>query len=72
MNKKNKLNHVAVDFQPDAVEIAMRPLPFAAKLGVWIGIVFFFGSLIAAYFCEVDVIVNGTGKLVSVNQNIVM
>lgn len=72
MSRKEKLNNVAVDFQPDAVEIAMRPLPFAAKLGVWIGIIFFVGSLVASYFCEVDVIVNGTGKLVSVNQNIVM
>ncbi|MBE6375681.1 MAG: HlyD family type I secretion periplasmic adaptor subunit [Lentisphaeria bacterium] len=72
MSSKKKLNSVAVDFQPDAVEIAMRPLPFAARLGVWIGIVFFVGSLVASYFCKVDVIVNGTGKLVSVNQNIVM
>ncbi|MBE6357865.1 MAG: HlyD family type I secretion periplasmic adaptor subunit [Lentisphaerae bacterium] len=72
MSRKEKLNNVAVDFQPDAVEIAMRPVPFAAKLGVWIGVVFFFGSLIASYFCRVDVIVDCKGKLVSVNQNIVM
>lgn len=72
MSKKQKLNNVAVDFQPDAVEIAMRPVPFIAKLGVWIGVTFFFGSLIAAYFSEVDVIVNGTGKLVPKDQNIVM
>ena len=72
MSKQNKLNNLAVDFQPDAVEIAMRPVPFMAKLGVWIGVVFFFGSLIASYFCEVDVIVTGTGKLVPVDQNIVM
>ncbi len=72
MSKKNKLNNLAVDFQPDAVEIAMRPVPFMAKLGVWIGVIFFFGSLIASYFCEVDVIVTGTGKLVPVDQNIVM
>jgi HlyD family secretion protein len=72
MSNKQELNNLAVDFQPDAVEIAMRPLPFGAKLGIWIGIIFFFGSLIASYFCEVDVIVNGTGKLVSVEPNIVM
>ena len=72
MSKREKVNSLAVDFQPDAVEIAMRPLPFAARLGVWIGIIFFFGALAASWFCQVDVIVNGTGKLVSAEQNIVM
>ncbi|MBO7329125.1 MAG: HlyD family type I secretion periplasmic adaptor subunit [Lentisphaeria bacterium] len=67
-----KLNNAAVDFQPDAVEIAMRPLPLPARLGVWFGIVVFFTALAASYFCQVDVIVEGSGKLVSVNQNIVM
>lgn len=72
MSKKEKLNNLAVDFQPDAVEIAMRPLPLAARLGVTIGVLFFISALIASYFCQVDVVVNGTGKLVSVDQNIVM
>ena len=72
MSKKEKLNQAAVDFQPDAVEIAMRPVPFMAQLGVWIGVVFFVGSLIASHFCRVDVIVDCQGKLVSVEQNIVM
>ena len=67
-----KLNSKAVDFQPDAVEIAMRPLPLAARMGVFFGVVVFFSALIASYFCKVDVIVEGSGKLVSVNQNIVM
>ena len=53
-----KLNN-AVDFQPDAVEIAMRPLPLPARLGVWFGIVVFFTALAASYFCQVDVIVEG-------------
>ena len=67
-----KLNRKAVDFQPDAVEIAMRPLPLAARMGVFFGVVVFFAALAASYFCKVDVIVEGSGKLVSVNQNIVM
>ena len=67
-----KLNSKAVDFQPDAVEIAMRPLPLAARMGVLFGVVVFFAALAASYFCKVDVIVEGSGKLVSVNQNIVM
>jgi HlyD family secretion protein len=70
--KKEKLNRQAVDFQPDAVEIAMRPLPLFAKMGVTFGALVFFTALIASYFCKVDVIVEGSGKLVSVNQNIVM
>ncbi len=72
MSKDKKLNSLAVDFQPDAVEIAMRPLPLMAKLGIWLGIFFFVTALVASYFCRVDVIVEGTGKLVSVEQNIVM
>ena len=67
-----KLNKVAVDFQPDAVEIAMRPLPFFARMGVPFALLLFTGALLASYFCQVDVIVEGSGKLVSVNQNIVM
>ena len=67
-----KLNKAAVDFQPDAVEIAMRPLPLFARLGIPLGFCLFFGALVASYFCQVDVIVEGSGKLVSVNQNIVM
>ena len=67
-----KLNKAAVDFQPDAVEIAMRPLPFFARMGVPCGLILFVGALLASYFCQVDVIVEGSGKLVSVNQNIVM
>ena len=69
---KEKLNRKAVDFQPDAVEIAMRPLPLFARMGVPLGFCLFLGSLLASYFCKVDVIVEGSGKLVSVNQNIVM
>ena len=67
-----KLNRKAVDFQPDAVEIAMRPLPLFARLGVPLGFCLFLGGLLASYFCQVDVIVEGSGKLVSVNQNIVI
>lgn len=67
-----KLNKNAIDFQPDAVEIAMRPLPFFARIGIPLGLILFVGALTASYFCEVDVIVEGSGKLVSVNQNIVM
>jgi len=72
MSKKEKVNSLAVDFQPDAVEIAMRPLPVMARLGIWFGILFFCGAIAASWFCKVDVIVNGTGKLVSMEQNIVM
>lgn len=66
------LDPQAVDFQPDAVEIAMRPLPRAARMGIVFGVVVFFAALAASIICQVDVIVEGTGKLVSVNQNIVM
>ncbi|MBQ9776215.1 MAG: HlyD family type I secretion periplasmic adaptor subunit [Lentisphaeria bacterium] len=69
---KEKLNRQAVDFQPDAVEIAMRPLPLPARLGIAFGATVFFAALIASYFCKVDVIVEGSGKLVSLDQNIVM
>lgn len=69
---KIKLNRQAVDFQPDAVEIAMRPLPLFARMGILFGAIVFFAALLASYFSKVDVIVEGSGKLVSVNQNIVM
>ena len=55
---KNKLNRQAVDFQPDAMEIAMRPLPLPARLGIAFGATVFFAALLASYFCKVDVIVD--------------
>ena len=58
------LDPKAVDFQPDAVEIAMRPLPRAARMGVIFGVVVFFTALIASIVCKVDGIVEGSGKLV--------
>lgn len=70
--KGEKINSIAVDFQPDAVEIAMRPLPTLATMGVWLGVGLFFGAIIFSYFCKVDVIVEGKGKLISVEPNIVM
>ncbi len=72
MSKKNTISPQAVEFQPDAVEIALRPLPLAARFGVWLGVVFFVSALVASYFCRVDVIVNASGRMVSKDQNIIM
>lgn len=72
MSKEPKINSLAVEFQPDAVEISLRPLPFLARLGVWLGLIFFISAIVASYFARVDVVVNATGKMVSKDQNIVM
>ena len=67
-----KINNLAVDFQPDAVEIAMRPLPLFARGGVWLGAFLFVTALVASYFAQVDVVVSATGKLDSVEPQMVL
>ena len=70
--KKVNLSREAIDFQPDAVEISMRPLPWWARHGILWGVLLFICAIIAAYVGKVDMIVDGPGKLISGEPNIVM
>ena len=62
----------AIEFQPDALEIANSRLPIWARYSVVLAFVFMAGALIWATLGKVDVIVTGNGKVVSDKQTIVM
>ena len=62
----------AIEFQPDALEIANSRLPIWARYSVVLAFIFLAGALIWATLGKVDVIVTGNGKIVSDKQTIVM
>ncbi len=62
----------AVEYQPDALEIANSRLPVWARYSVVFSLIFLIGALVWATLGKVDVIVQGTGKIVSDKQTIVM
>ncbi len=76
MSKKDKnqivLANSAIEFQPDAIELANRKLPWWANLGVlWLFLLFVVAIVYASIY-KVDVMVRCTGKIVSVQSNITM
>ena len=71
-NRKKNIPNAAVEFQPDALEIANSKLPFWARYSVIFAFIFMAGAIVWAWIGQVDVIVTGTGKIVSNQQPIVM
>ena len=61
-----------IKFQPDALEIKNERLPLAIRLGVWVPFIVITGAIIWAIVAKVDVVIQGTGKLVTDQQTIVM
>ena len=73
MSKQDKkIPQVAVEYQPDALEIANSRLPWLARYSVIFAFIFMAGAIFWAWKGQVDVIVTGTGKIVSNQQPIVM
>lgn len=62
----------AVEYQPDALEIANSRLPLWARYSVVFAFIFLAGAITWATLGQVDVIVTGNGKVVSDKQTIVM
>ncbi len=62
----------AIEYQPDALEIANERLPLWARYSVVFAFIFLTGALVWATLGKVDVIVTGNGKVVSDKQTIVM
>lgn len=67
-----KIPEVAVEFQPDAIQIKNEKLPFLARYSVIFAFIFLTGVIIWAFVGQVDVIVQASGKIVSDTPNIVM
>ena len=62
----------AIEYQPDALEIANSRLPIWARYSVIFAFIFMIGVILWASLGKVDVIVTGNGKIVSDKQTIVM
>lgn len=73
MNKKNCcLEKSSIEYQPDAIELVNQRLPWWGRYGmVWIGL-FFAAVLIWACVCDMDIIVEGIGRVVSADPPITM
>ena len=71
-HKKQEIPASAIEFQPDALEIANSRLPLWARYSVLFAFLFLGGALLWATLGKVDVIVTGNGKVVSDKQTIVM
>ena len=61
-----------IQYQPDALEIKNERLPLPIKLGVWIPFFVLTAAIIWSCLAQVDVVVQGTGKLVTDQPTIVM
>ena len=61
-----------IKYQPDALEIKNERLPLAIRLGVWIPFFVLTATIIWSCLAQVDVVVQGTGKLVTDRPTIVM
>lgn len=72
MSRNQQLEDSSIEYQPDAVALANQRLPAWARYGlVWVG-VFFAGVLAWACFSQMEVIVEGVGKIVSEEPVITM
>ena len=61
-----------IDFQPDALEIKHQKLPRRIAIGVWLPFIILTAAIIWACLAKTDVVVRGTGKLVTDQPTIVM
>lgn len=67
-----KIPDEIVEFQPDALEIKNKTLPFWVRYSVFSSFIFLLGVILWACLSKVDVIVQAKGKMISNKQNIVM
>lgn len=61
-----------IKYQPDALEIKNERLPLPIRLGVWIPFFVLTAAIIWSCLAQVDVVVQGTGKLVTDKPTVVM
>ncbi|MHA3914252.1 HlyD family type I secretion periplasmic adaptor subunit [Halovulum sp. GXIMD14793] len=70
-DRPKKVDRLAVPFQPDAVEVELRRLPFTARFALYT-ILFLLVSAIAwAWWAEIDRTVTARGKLISQSRTVV-
>ena len=68
----NEMPKEIIKYQPDALEIKNERLPLPIRLGVWIPFFVLTAAIIWSCLAQVDVVVQGTGKLVTDKPTVVM
>jgi hemolysin D len=68
----SRLPRIALEFQPDAVEIEQRPLPFSARTTLYVLLMLIVTAVVWAAVTRVDRIVVAHGKLVTIAPTIVV
>src|SRR5205807_6652928 len=67
-----RVDPAAVQFQPDPVMIAERPLPWLARSVVYIIVLFVVAVALWASLSQVDRVVVGRGKLITIDPLMVV
>lgn len=67
----NKVDRLAIPFQPDAVEIELRRLPFSARFALYTILFLLIAAVAWASWAKIDRTVTARGKLVSQSRTIV-
>jgi HlyD family secretion protein len=71
-NNKPALPKEALEFQPDAEELELTPLPWPARLTLHAIIALFVIFLVWSFFAKADKIIPASGKIVSSGKNILI
>lgn len=71
-NQEKAITPKAIEFQPDALEIKNERLPFWIRYSVSYSLLFIIIAIVWASVCEVDVVVQAPGKIVTNESNVVM
>ena len=67
----NKVDKIAVHFQPDAVEVELRSLPFTARFALYTILFLLIAAIAWAAWAKVDRAVSVRGKMVSQSRTVV-
>lgn len=70
--KSKRLSRIAMEFQPDAVEIERRSVPGGARFTLYVVIALIVAAVAWAYLTKVDRIVVAQGKLVPVETPVIV
>lgn len=70
-DKTAKVDRLAVPFQPDAVEVELRRLPFTARFALYTILFLLITAIVWAWWAQIDRTVTARGKLVSQSRTIV-
>uniref|UniRef100_I2Q7P8 Type I secretion membrane fusion protein, HlyD family n=1 Tax=Desulfovibrio sp. U5L TaxID=596152 RepID=I2Q7P8_9BACT len=66
------LDHKALEFQPDSVELEKQPVPLSTRLTYYILLVLILSALVWSIVAKMDMIVTARGRLISTGKQVVV